>query len=191
MKKWLLTGGILALALVGCGLVPPVKVSDPLGLNGKTVDIKVPAAGLASQSTVSGTVNASFADLTTSIPFTPGQFSACYDFTITATLSGAPVNIKATNIKLDVSVNDGTNGPATISATASEVTITGNGTSYTGSGKNLCGKFSDVGKVVAVVTKAPTPNTVTGTFSLDTDATLPTGTTFTITFLNGSGEIKL
>lgn len=190
MKKWLLTSGFLALALVGCGLVPPVKVSDPLGLDNKSVTLNL-GAGLASQSKMNGTVNATFPDFTTSIPFTPGQFSACYDFNISATISGISGNIKATNIKLDVTVNDGTNGPATINATASEVTITGNGTSFTGSGKNLCGKFSDVGKIVAVVTKAPSPNTVTGTFSLDTDATLPTGTTFTITFLNGSGEIKL
>lgn len=191
-RNWILGGAVVAI-LAGCGLVPPIPVSDPLQLNGKSVTLSLAGGALSSQSAMSGAVNASVGDVLkdVTIPFTPGSFKVCYDFTVEGTFSGPSGSVKLSNIELDLTVNDGTNGPASFQASASEVTMTSAGGKYTGSGKGLCGNASDVAKVIAVLKNAPEPNSVTGTFSLETDATLPPGTTLKITFENGQGEIKL
>lgn len=187
-------GGAVVAILAGCGLVPPIPLSDPLQLNGKSVTLSLTGGALSSQSAMSGSVNVSVEDVLSgvSIPFTPGSFKACYDFTVTGDApSSAPMSLKLTNIKMNLTLQDASNGSTTIQATASEVTLSVSGGKYTGDGKNLCGDFADVGKVVAILSSPPASNTLTGTFSLDTDATLPPGTTLTITFENGQGEIKL
>ncbi|MBF6594924.1 MAG: hypothetical protein IVW51_10825 [Thermaceae bacterium] len=194
MKRSVLFGSLLALALAGCSsLIPPVTVSDPLALNGKLVTLSASAAvaSVGSQATQSGAISATFADISlSSLPLSPSKFSVCYDFTVTL---NAPVSgtINLSNIKLNVSVNDGTNGPANLAATASSLTLSGTGSTVTASGKNLCGNIDNVGKMISVISQPPTPNTVTGTFSLDTDVPLPTGSSLTITFSNGQGTISL
>lgn len=197
MKRSLVTGGLLALALVGCSKLATVPVNNPLGLNGQTVTIHAPstsAASVRSQATQSGTVSASFKDFTIpNLPLNPTAFSACYDFN--ATLSGLSTPLAGTltlkNIKLNVAVNDGTNGPANLAATTTDLTLKGSGNTASADGKGLCGNIDDVKKMIAVISNAPVDNTVTGTFSFDTDTPLPPGSTLTITFSNGSGTVNV
>lgn len=194
MRHKLVLGGVIVGLLAGCGLVPPIPIDDPLRLNGESVTLSLASGAVSSQAAMSGSVNATLEDILSgvNIPSTPGSFKACYDFTVTGDVpSGAPTSLKLTNIELNLTLQDATNGSTTIQATADEVTLSVSGGKYTGSGKNLCGNFADVAKVIAILKNPPAPNTLTGTFSLETDAALPSGTTLTITFENGKGEIKL
>jgi len=191
MMKLLIVGGFLALVMAGCNLIPPITVSDPLALNGKSFDLITSSPAVSSQATQSGSVIASFSDIDLSnIPLSPSSLNICYDFSISTNVAFTG-SITLSNIKLDVSVNDGTNGPASVIATADNLVLTSNGTVATASGKNLCGKVSDIAKMIAVIKNAPQPNTVRGTFTLDTSIPLPSGTTLRVAFSNGKGQFNL
>lgn len=69
--------GSLALALSSCGLLPPITLNDPLGLEGKTYKISL---NPASQAVATVDQSYTFADQSFEVPIIPSSFSVALGF---------------------------------------------------------------------------------------------------------------
>jgi hypothetical protein len=118
MKRFVLLGSLLSVALVGCGLVSLPPIANPFGLDGKTT---VVALGASAQASGTATVSAQFEDLKD----LPSVFSSMnYQAAIqSVSLSGCPASPPATvavTFSLDLTVSDGAGASArTVSASVS------------------------------------------------------------------------
>ncbi len=207
MKKAVLFGAALGLSAVfaGCGLIPPIKVENPLGLSGAVLSAPLSATGASVRPQVAGqgnaTVSATFADLTTAIPFTPSTYNVQLAIT-NATIStgclalGNATSVAVTVSNMTVAVSDSTSAtPAVVrSVTATIPTFTFNITpAGVVSGLNtatLLFAIPNLATAINIISTAPTPNSVKVDATVATSPAL-SGCTVGITFGAGSGEIKL
>ncbi len=201
MKRNLALGGLMALAFVGCGLIPPIDVGDALALNGKTTNIALTATGPASiQST--GTIGGATATFTfnddpnINIPLTPSGFSymvaiSSVNFGSGCTLPGN-TTVQIQNLKVvlsDPAFTDPTKQP---SATASNLSfsVTPNGGAFIVN--NLSGNelvFNNLGNIGAIL-KGGGTNTLTLSGNVSTNPSVGS-CTLTITWGAGKGTVKL
>ncbi len=183
-----LLAAALAVALAGCGLVPPVEVNDPLGLDGETADIAFGADALTASLAPaavegSGEITIDFADADwPDVPLSPGRLAnelSIATATLDAGEGAAPETITLSDIDVHVYV---WHGAATYDAAAAENRATA---SVEGAGpvtleRGACGLDSceyaydgsvpafgevtftgdDVARAVNVITKSPEPNHV-------------------------------
>jgi hypothetical protein len=77
MKRMAITLGTLALALSSCGLIPPITLTDPLGLDGKEYKVSLNAAA---QAVASFDQTYTFADQSFEVPIIPSSFSVAVGF---------------------------------------------------------------------------------------------------------------
>ncbi len=207
MKKVVLLGAALGLSAVfaSCGLIPPVKVDNPLGLSGAVLSAPLSATGASIRPQVAGqgnaTVSATFADLTTAIPFTPSSFNVQLAIASASISAGCLALGNATSIAVTVSnmtvvVSDSTTAtpPVVRSVTATIPTFTFNITpAGVVSGLNtaaLLFAIPNLATAINIISTAPTPNSVKVDATVATSPAL-SGCTLGITFGAGSGEIKL
>ncbi len=207
MKKVALLGAALGLSAVfaGCGLIPPIKVDNPLGLSGAVLSAPLSATGASVRPQVAGqgnaTVSATFADLTTAIPFTPSSFNVQLAITSATISAGCLAAANATSIAVTVSnmtvaVSDSTSAtPAVVrSVTATIPTFTFNitpaGVVSGLNAANLLFAIPNLTTAMTIIQTAPTPNSVKVDATVATSPAL-SGCTLGVTFGAGSGEIKL
>ncbi len=209
---------LLAVALAGCGLVPPQSVGDPLGLDGKSVAVTFGAlgpAGVLVPAAVTGTgeLEFTFPDHDwPDLPLSPGKLTN--DITIaSATLNvgadEAPASITVSDIDLTVylwhgaatydaatervSVTVENSGPVTLNRTGCDA----GGCTYSYDGSALAfGTVSYSGTAVAtalkVLAQEPEPNRVRAVATLRAEPEGPlAGKTLTIEFEAGSGTVSL
>jgi hypothetical protein len=203
MKKVALLGVALGLSAVfaSCGLIPPIKVDNPIGLSGAVLSAPLAATGASLRPQVAGvgtaTASATFADLTTSIPFTPSSFNVQLAIA-SATITGCEVTTSSSTTvtvsNMAVSLSDGSGQTVrNVSATLPTFTfkLSGAGViSELNTSALLFGLGANVAPAMAIVQTAPTPNSVSVTANVATSPALP-GCTLSFTFGAGSGEIKL
>jgi hypothetical protein len=207
MKKVALLGAALGLSAVmaSCGLIPPIKVDNPLGLSGAVLSAPLDAAGASIRPQVAGqgnaTVSATFADLTTAIPFTPSLFNVQLAIT-SASISagcaalGTNTSIAVTVSNMTVAVSDSTTAvpPVVRNVTANVPTFSFN-ISNTGAISELNATallfaIPNLSTAISIISTAPTPNSVKVDATVATSPAL-SGCTVGLTFGAGSGEIKL
>lgn len=209
MDKLALFGVALGLSTIfaGCGLVPPVTFTDPVGLNGAVLTAPLSASGASLRPQVAGqgiaTVSAPFADVV-SFPFIPSTFNVQLAISSAAISSncaalGATTSIAVTVSDMKVTVKDTTAPTAAAAAVVRQVvsnvpTFTFN-ISNTGVISNLNTTLllfavSNVGSAINIITTAPTPNSVQVDATIATNPAL-SGCSISLTFGAGSGEVKL
>lgn len=207
MKKVTLLGAALGLSVVfaSCGLIPPIEVENPLGLNGAVLDAPLSATGTSIRLQVAGqgnaTVSSTFADTTASIPFTPSSFNVkmvLRSVTISPNCAaiGTATSITVTVSDMKVAVSDSTTAdpPVVRSVTATVPTftfkITPAGVVSDLNAAALLFAIPNIGTAIGIISTAPTPNTVKVDATVATSPALG-GCTLRITFDAGRGEIKL
>lgn len=208
MKKIVL-GTLLAFGastlLAGCGLLPPIALTNPLGLDGKTLAVTLDATGstpITTRVAGVGTANltSTFED-SASVPVAPSKIDLAVELkslTISAGCNAAvgltSLKVSLTNFKLDLSDGAGaTLRNFGVTLTNADFTVNPSG----GTVINLpavAATFNFVVNNVQVVkdilTTLPTPNTVKVSTSIATNPPLA-GCTITFTFGAGSGSITL
>jgi hypothetical protein len=210
MKKSALLGAAFGLSAIvaSCGLIPPVKFANPVGLQGQTMTANLannPATGnlgLQNAGTGSATVSATFADTTQSIPFTPSSFTITLNLTNNVTISPncAPaaaatngVSVSLTNFSFTLSDGSGQSVRTLTKTIAGPVTFTISSTGVV-SGLNPAALAfalgADLTSALNIIQTAPTPNTVSASVNVATTPALA-GCSLTFTFAAGEGEVKL
>jgi hypothetical protein len=210
MKKTALLGAALGLSalVVSCGLIPPVKFANPVGLQGQTMTANLAAAAAAQNlsaqnaGTGSATVTATFADTTQSIPFTPSSFTitlglggnvAISNGCAAAAAATNGISVTLTNFNLSLSDGSGQSvrtltktvaGPVTFNITSAGVV---SGLNATALAFQL---GTDITTALNIIQTAPTPNSVTASVNVATSPALA-GCSLTFTFTAGEGEVKL
>ena len=200
MKRNLVMGGLCALVLAGCGLVPPVSIGeDPFALNGKeSTPVALRAAGaLQTQIIAVGKADATatFADITQSIPVNPSSLEIKLNIN-ELKLTNCPnipptINVKM-NAKLTVSDNGGT-APTTArssEATANNLSFDYNTATKAVSNFNTGTLTFSASQVLAIIQTGGT-NTVTLSADVTTDSTPGlAGCSLSIVWGKGAGSVK-
>jgi hypothetical protein len=207
MKKSALLGAALGLSalVASCGLIPPVKFANPVGLEGKTMIANLAnnaALGLQNAGTGTATVSATFADTTQSIPFTPSSFTITLNLTNNVTISDKCAAAAAATDGISVSLTD-------FSFTLSD----GSGQTARTLTKTIAGPVNfkitsagvvsglnpsalafalgaDLTSALNIIQTTPAPNNVTASVKVATTPALA-GCSLTFTFASGEGEVKL
>lgn len=193
MKPMALLGSALALALAGCGLISSPPINNPFGLEGQQTSITL---GPSAAATGNLSVNATFNDLTLTLPTTPSGFT--YNLAISGvSLSGSgcptPSSINvAMSLTLTVSDNPAS-GPRQATATANNVqfTLTQSGSGYTVSNINNGSlSFSSLSTLLDILQNGGTNTaSLTGTVNTTSNPDLA-GCTLTITWGGGQGTLR-
>lgn len=204
MKKIVL-GSLLALGastlLAGCGLIPPVALTNPLGLEGKTLAVALDATSAPVSTRTAGvgsaSLTATFPD-SASVPLAPSSIdislalaSATISPSCAAALNQTNIAVSLTNFTVELS--DGTGATLRLFSAALP-TVNFNVNPTNGTITNLAAGalnfvVSNVPQVTNILTSAPTPNTVKVNTTVTTTPALP-GCTITFTFGAGGGNIK-
>jgi hypothetical protein len=207
MKKSALLGAALGLSalVASCGLVPPVKFANPVGLEGKTMTANlasnVAALGLQNAGTGSATVTAEFKDTTQPIPFTPSSFTVTLNLTDKVTISdkcaaaAAATSIEVSLTDFSFTLKDGSGqtertltktipGPIKFNITKEGVVSNLNAAAL------AFAIGTDLTKALSIIQTEPTPNSATASVKVATTPALA-GCSLTFTFAAGEGEVKL
>ncbi len=208
MKKVALLGAVLGLSAVmaGCGLIPPVALTNPLGLDGKktpAVTLNTPAKGAISTQNVSGTATftSKFADdANISIPITPSSLTIGIAFkgvelggTCTvATLPKDVITLSLSNIKVKASdaaknVEKTLAGPLSFTVTRANGALTVSNFSPIWTAAYAAAEITSMLDIF----KTGGENTVDISFNISTTDITTGGCTMTFTFGAGSGEVKI
>lgn len=202
------------LFLAACGLIPPIDVTDPFGLDGQQITVALgpgPAAltPLAVDGSASETFTFDDADLG-DVPIDPNQITNELGFAaITLDREDGPAVITLSDITVTVRVwQNGASydaAPADQRAQASFVgsgggvtlNSTGNGvgvTNYQVGGSDVVGVLSmtgsDVGHLLTILAEIPSTNSGSLTLSLQADPDELAGGTLTIELDAATGQIK-
>lgn len=195
MKRIALLGGVLALALAGCGLVSSPPITNPFGLEGQQTSINL---GPSSAATGNLNVTATFNDITLNLPVTPTGFN--YNLAISGVSlsgSGCPSTLPSSisvAMSLDLTVADNpSSGPRQATATASNVqfTLAQAGSSYTVSNiSNGTLSFSNLSTLLDILQNGGQNSaTLSGTVNTTSNPDLA-GCTLTITWGGGQGVLR-
>lgn len=201
------------LFLTACGLIPPIDVQDPFGLDGQQITVAlgpVPAAlaPLAVDGTASETFTFDDADLG-DLPLDPSQITNEIGFAaITLDREDGPSVITLTDITVTLRVwqNGATydtapadqRAQASFVASSGSVTLnsTGNGvgvTNYAVDGSDVVGVLSmtgsDVGHLLKILAELPSTNSGSLTVTLQADPDELAGGTLTIELDAATGQI--
>lgn len=169
MRRVAVTVGALALALVGCGLIPPISVDNPLGLDNQEIEFNLSASPQAV-----GNFNEEyfFPDQTFNTPILPSSYSVSLGFRRVGFRGQSCAAKNNPPQTIDIEVDKLTAKIADVSNPAGEVTVEipkfsfqavkGNDGEYTvNAGGDLpVGIFRDVGKVIEIITKGGQNRTV-------------------------------
>ena len=214
-----LLAAVGTVALAGCGLVPPVPVDDPLGLDGKTAAVSLGSASLTAAFAPaavdgSGEVSVTFDDADwPDVPLSPGRLTnelSIATATLDAGEAEAPETIELSDIDVEVTLWQGAatyEAAAPDSRAAAKVDGAGPITlvrgacdadsctySYEGSVPAF-GEVTFSGDAVAnavkVITQAPQPNHVRAVVTLRADPDTLDGRTLTIEFDAATGSVAL
>lgn len=192
--------GLCAL-LAACGLIPDQPVSDPLGLDGRTVSVAVSGdpslvgQALAPQAVGSATVTAGFGDVQS--PIAPARYELDQPMaagaTVTVASGPAPASIALSDLRLDVTVSDAqgsTTFALTPSADATLTRLSGGSYSVTETSFAVTLSGAQMSALNPILTGGG-PNTVSATLTLTATSTpdLPAGSTIALSFGSGSGTI--
>jgi hypothetical protein len=197
MKRVIL-GSVLALAFVGCGLIPPIEVGDALQLGGKQTSVPLTAAGWASAQS-SGTLSATFRfpdNPDINIPLAPSSFS--YRVAISSVSFGTGCNLTG-NTTVQVENFRAVLSDAAFADPARQPSATASNLSFTvapGSGiltvSNLSGNelaFNNLGNIGTILRQGG-ENTLALSGSVTTSPSVGS-CTLTINWGAGTGTIRL
>lgn len=195
--------------LAGCGLLPPVTLNNPVGLNGKQVAVEldqeptlmgarlVTANGMTG-ATGGGTVQAIFADVG-SVGTNPTTFDLDLPLApeVTITADTQPDTVTLSDITFDLSLSDAAHDPVTVSLPYSgTVTLTrqADGTYLAATDTSAAWAFAGslppatVLSAVDVITQGG-ENTASATIHFTAD-TLEPGDVINVTFKDTTGTIS-
>jgi hypothetical protein len=199
----------LGLAFAGCGLLPPVTLNNPVGLNGKQVAVALdqePALMGARLVTANGmtgamgggSVEATFADVS-SVGTNPTTFdlNLPLDPKVTITADIQPDTVTLSDISFDLSLSDAAHEAVTVNLPYSgTVTLTRqeDGSYLASTAATAAWAFvgslpsATVASAVEVITQGG-ENTATGTVHFTAD-TLEPGDAINVTFQDTTGTIS-
>lgn len=198
MKDFKIMGLIvLSCVLSACGLIPPQAVSNPLGLDGQTLDVVIAgSSALQVQAVGQATATGGFADIDS--PLSPANFEINQAFAstvrVTVSQGDLPSRIELSNLQLSVSVSDESRSTEFTLEPSGTATLTQlSGSNYSLSELRFSGNLrgSVLNQLNPILTSGGF-NTVTASLSLTTNSTpdLPAGSSLTLSFASGSGSVS-